>query len=367
MISVKESSFQPLIHSAAFDISLMIGPPLASGLMVFFLNRHFSGVTAVGPLLWFLLVVGIDVAHVYGSLFRTYLDPQLHDRGLLWAVPAACWFLGTLLFSLSPAFFWTALAYVAVFHFVRQQYGFAMIYSRRERGLPGFFRTLDKVTIFAVTLYPLLFWHTHLPRNFTWLINNDFIAVQSAVIGLIGQALYFLVLAAYVGKEVWILKCHGRFNTPKNLLVLGTAVSWYVGIVWLNDDLAFTLTNVVSHGIPYIALVWMYGRKNPKTSVRIAGRSLFELRLIPVYLAVLLILAYLEEGFWDGFIWKDHTPFFPTFSSLPLLQDPLLLALVVPFLALPQSTHYVFDAFLWRSTGQGSRWKEILLAPEVTK
>jgi hypothetical protein len=44
------------------------------------------------------------------------------------------------------------------------------------------------------------------------------------------------------------------FNIPKNLIIIGTLSSWFFGIVYFNNDLVFTLLNVVSHGIPYMAL-----------------------------------------------------------------------------------------------------------------
>ena len=37
--------------------------------------------------------------------------------------------------------------------------------------------------------------------------------------------------------------------------MVGTALAWGGGIVWGRSDLAFTLSNVVAHGLPYVALV----------------------------------------------------------------------------------------------------------------
>ena len=57
---------------------------------------------------------------------------------------------------LDLAVFWRALAYLAVFHFIRQQYGWVMLYRVRggERGRAG--RWLDGATVYAATLYPLI-------------------------------------------------------------------------------------------------------------------------------------------------------------------------------------------------------------------
>ncbi len=359
---------QPWIHSAAFDLSLILGPSLMACLIVLLFNKGFEQHHAVGPMAWIILVVCIDVAHVYSSIFRTYGDSDMQARSLLWLVPLLCWGFGSVLYSLGPHIFWAGLAYIAVFHFIRQQYGFAMIYARGERDYPSYFKQLDRVSIYAATIYPLVFWHTHLPRNFNWFLEGDFIGFSFPEASRIAGWIYISILVSYTIKEFWIVLQYKYFNIPRNLIVISTALSWYVGIVWLNNDLAFTLTNVVSHGIPYMALVWLYGNKNKNSkSLKLRGKSLFSLPMIPVYIGILVLLAYLEEGLWDAFVWRDHMRFFSIFSDLPIIQDRLVLALLVPLLALPQSTHYIFDAFLWRVRGKDSGWKNVLLKPLEVK
>jgi hypothetical protein len=124
--------------------------------------------------MWGVLIVGIDVAHVYSTIYRTYLDPVERSRLTSWLIllPLAAWAGGVLVYSWSAAVFWSLLAYTAVFHFVRQQYGFLMIYSRGERALPPFCGLIDRAAIYTATVGPLLYWHTHLPRRFVWFIDG---------------------------------------------------------------------------------------------------------------------------------------------------------------------------------------------------
>jgi hypothetical protein len=70
----------------------------------------------------------------------------------------------------------------------------------------------------------------------------------------------------------------------------------------------------------------------------------------------LFFLAYLEEGLWAGFIWREHLAVFKPFSYLPPLNDGGILALIVPLLSLPQSTHYVLDGFIWKVKDRSSVW-----------
>ena len=74
--------------------------------------------------------------------------------------------LGALLHTSSSQLFWRVLAYLAVFHFVRQQVGWVALYQRKEPTLSSFDLHLDRSAVYAATLWPLLWWHGHLPRAF---------------------------------------------------------------------------------------------------------------------------------------------------------------------------------------------------------
>ncbi|RYF92067.1 MAG: hypothetical protein EOO02_25250 [Chitinophagaceae bacterium] len=210
---------------------------------------------------WVLLVLLIDVAHVYSTLYRTYFDPVSYKerKALLLAIPFVGFIVGMLIYSISPLMFWRILAYVAVFHFIRQQYGFLRIYSRREKQSESS-RLIDSVTIYSATIYPIIYWHLSGPKNFNWFVEGDFIYADLPWLRSILGVVFFAILVLYLIKEIFVITKTRHFNIPKNLVVLGTSLSWYFGIVYYNGDLTFTLLNVVSHGIPYMALIWLHGR-----------------------------------------------------------------------------------------------------------
>jgi len=93
-----------------------------------------------------------------------------------------------------------------------------------------------------------------------------------------------------------------------------------------------------------------------------AGRA-FSLAFLPLFVAVPLLLAYLEEGLWDGFVWAEHPGLFPAFTALPVIRADDALVLLVPLLALPQITHYVLDGFIWRRDRAPAAWKAALRPP----
>lgn len=344
---MSRASSQPWIHSAAADCAFILAPALLATAIALLIVGAGQGDAGVSPWTWALLVIGIDVAHVYSTLYRTYLDPVERRAlsGWLIATPLAGWIAGVLLYGASAAAFWTVLAYTAVFHFVRQQYGFLMLYARAERTLPRACAFIDRATIYGATLFPLLYWHTHLPRPFAWFIDGDFLALPRWLWS-VAAPLYAALLATYLLKEFWLVRRQRHVNLPRNLLVLGTALSWYVGIIAAAGDLVFTLTNVVAHGIPYIALTCIFAHRRDQRAH--LPRSWFAAGAIPLVIALLVALAFVEEGFWDGLVWREHLALFPGFSLLPQVENASLLTLLVPLLAVPQLTHYVLDGVIWR-------------------
>ncbi len=365
---------QPWLSSAKFDIVAVIAPAFVSSLLVLIFRQQLTDSPTLPLWAWVSIVLMVDVAHVYATLFRTYLSPRALHRNatLLIAIPISCWGVGCLLYSINGLLFWRVLAYLAVFHFIRQQYGFTAIYSRKDPPEVRKYGWIDRLVVYSATIYPLLFWHTHLPRKFDWFIEGDFISGLPEVASALGFAVYVAAATIYISKELWVFKSSGFFNVPKNLLIVGTALSWWVGIITVNSDFAFTLTNVLSHGIPYMGLIWLYQRPTERKESPLSTESCAEkptalenkltacttfiLSSLPIFVAFLILLAYLEEGFWDGFVWREHSQLFNAFWHLPAIIDPTILAFLIPLLALPQSTHYVLDGFIWRVKDRSSIW-----------
>ena len=154
----------PWIYSAKFDLLAIIGPPVAVTAIVLACGNKLATISETPVWLWVLLVLGVDVAHVYSSLFRTYLDREEFQcrRTLYLTVPLLCWLVGIAIYALGgPVVFWSGVAYFAIYHFVRQQYGFLMLYRRGEPVGDLSYR-IDQAAIYLATIYPLVYWHTRL-------------------------------------------------------------------------------------------------------------------------------------------------------------------------------------------------------------
>lgn len=344
----------PFIWGARKDFAIF-GGSAALALALAALSPQLSDAGAVPTWGWVAFVLAVDVAHVHATLFRTYFDrDELAKRPAMYiALPLGCWAVGFVLHLASELAFWRVLAYVAVMHFVRQQIGWVAIYRARvgDRSLLG--RVLDDATVYAATGFPLLYWHAHLPRPFRWFVEGDFVTWPwFETVVLPAKILWAVLLVAYALRAIGQGLQKQTIAWGKHLVVGTTALTWYVGIVWTNSDFQFTVTNVIVHGLPYMALLWVYTRERalerPGTFVaRVASLG------IMAFVATLLALAFAEEMLWDRLVWHDRPSLFGgAWRGDPLL-GPLARAFIVPLLALPQSTHYVLDAVLWRRRDTG--------------
>jgi hypothetical protein len=336
------------IVSPGWDAACIWGPVWAAGLLALVVPAGAE----VGTWSWLVLVLGIDVAHVWSTLFRTYLDADWRRArpGLAWGAPAVA-AVGTVSLSwAAPAWFWTGMAWLAVFHFIRQPIGFAALY-RLVGGWPSRDREaqIERAALVAVTLGPIVWWHAHLPRPFVWFADGDFWPALPPIVGTVALAAAAVTLLGWAVARVW----GGRSNPGGDLWVVGTALAWGGGIVWGRSDLAFTLSNVVAHGLPYVALVGVAARRSAVQRGRGPGLALVGAGW-GLLVALPWTLAFLEEAAWDLLVSHEHPTLFGEADGL----TGGLLRVAVGLLAVPQVTHYLLDGWIWRFPpgGENRAW-----------
>ena len=334
------------VISRRTDLAVFAGPVVASaGIALAVRGADPDG----GVPLWaFLaLVVGCDVAHVWATLYRTYLDPEERARrpALLTVTPLACLAAGACLHAVDPLWFWRVLAYVAVFHFVRQPWGWMSLSARRAGETSRLDRRLDHAAIHAASVAPLVWWHANLPRAFDWFRTGDFVPGLPVGVGTAALVVEHAVLLAWVARQVVVVRRGRPANGGKALVLASTYLAWNGGIVWLEGDLVFTASNVLVHGVPYFALVRTWGRGRFQGSSAPVARLFRPGAWALAFYGTLFALAFLEEGLWDRLYAHERGGLFP---GPAVALDDMAAAVVAAALAVPQATHYVLDAFLWR-------------------
>lgn len=328
------------LFSAPVDLSVFLGSAMVALAALWIGSRQGYLDDKTPEWTWVSAVLLIDVAHVWATGFRTYFDRQeFLRRPILYSlVPFIGMAVGIALYSEGKLVFWRTLAYIAVFHFVRQQYGWVALYRARlsERDRVGYW--IDSGAIYMATLYPLIYWHAHLPRNFWWFLPDNFVAIPP-VVELFAAPLYWTALGLYALRSLHLWLIVRRPNPGKDIVVATTALCWYTGIVAFNSDYAFTVTNGIIHGVPYLALVYWYrfGRLASHMPRRAHAWR------VPFFLGLLWVMAYAEEMLWDRGIWHERAWLFGTSWDWGALHG-----VMVPLLALPQFTHYILDGFIWK-------------------
>lgn len=339
---IPEEPANGFIVSPGFDLLFILGPVFLSGLAALCIPDG----TELSDLGWVVLVLGVDVSHVWATLYRTYLDPdELSRRPILYLFAPLTALVGcSSLAALYPALFWRVLAYLAVFHFARQVLGIGMLYRARSgrstRDLGG---RIERAALYVVTLGPVLWWHASLPLPFEWFVPGDFVpiprwtllpvGITSGIVLTLHAAMRLSERQAAWGSDGWLL---------------GQAIVWGGGVLWARSDAAFTLGNVVAHGVPYVALVWWTSRRRwAIEGIGALSQAFFRPRYAALFVGMLLGLALLEEGLWDIFVWQERPALFGDID----LSDYALPATAI--LSVPQVTHYLLDGFLWRM-GKGN-------------
>lgn len=339
---------QPWLYKKNFELLWVCGPPFICLLFIAFLPKNLIANGSVNNFAWVVLVLMVDVGHVYSTLFKTYFDANAKTKfkTILLVIPFICFIIAFLTYQLGSIFFWRIIAYTAVFHFIRQQYGLLKIYNRKDT--TKIHTRIATFTVYLACIYPMLYWHCYGPFNFEWFTSTDFVFYRKPIFEKIGYYVFVASFITYLSSVIYQIAKFKQFNVPSFLIVFGTLISWYLGIVYFHSDFSFTLFNIICHGIPYMALVWIHTQKQNQTNNLPIVRHCFKKNYWLIFLLIPLVLAFIEEGFWDVWIWKEHEATFSIFTPLKELINPTIKQIIIPLLVVPQFTHYVLDGFIWK-------------------
>lgn len=348
------------------DLFLLFIPVWIIWIVLFFLPTNFLQ-NDVPLWIWVVFILGIDVTHVWSTIFRTYLDKEEFNnhKTVLILAPIVAFILLFGIARESVGYFWRVLAYLAVFHFMKQQYGFFAMYTAKAK-ITKYHRIFkDKWVLYFSMLYPVLFWHLS-GRNFVWFVDGDFFNTSiNFPWRIITESIYWITMLGWLIEEVLLIQKKVNIVSYGRILWLMTTLfNWYLGIVFFNSDIAFTLTNVVAHGVPYIALIIFYQLKKNSLHKTLSRRNVFS--TIFSILIISCLLAFGEEYLWDMLINREKTAFFSNIIAFPIHEiipsqfTPLLLVL----LSLPQVTHYILDGFIWKMNDANPHLKTILISKE---
>lgn len=327
------------------------------------------------------IVVFTDVAHVWSTLFRTYFNASEYTRrrALYSVLPVALFVLQVAIHWLfGEALFWTLIGYLAIYHFVKQQYGLLMVAQIRERN----FRSLnrDKRLLYALALLPICVWHCDDSRTFDWFNRSDpflfaswsDVATNTVLANVSGWDITPLLISYVAWIAVWLaffsfmasdvlfsVRERKRFPIIRALILFYSGLTWSVGVLVNHKMIGLMFLNLF-HAFPSFLIVfcsamnsWRDPAESPAVHWRDAIGRFFtgSKSRFPLYMAFLLILGALEEFLWEIFVWRDYfdeIPYVSSFFSSDGQRVSLFNSCLVSGLILPQTVHYVLDMYIWK-------------------
>eukprot|EP01043_Picozoa_sp_COSAG02_P030658 COSAG02_NODE_1970_length_10224_cov_104.344691_4_plen_273_part_00 len=178
------------------------------------------------PLWCFLpLVVLGDIMHIWATLLRTYLDTGARDkRGRLFFLsPPALLLFGFCLHAWSEVLHASFVSYVAIYHFVSQNYGFLAIYKARvgER-FNMFDYRLDYWTLMMAALGPVLIWHATPTRRFSWFgFGEEFLIRLPESYQPLLYVMYISMALGWLGRQCYVARTRSSPLNGGKLMIMG--------------------------------------------------------------------------------------------------------------------------------------------------
>lgn len=350
---MKESALNKYhwIVSPQFDLCVFLGPIIFATLISPFAYLYYPDSI---PLWAFIsIIILFDVAHVWATNYRIYFDSnEIKRRPFFYLLPIPTFFvLSYCLIIYSENIYWTILAYVAVFHFIKQPWGFVSIYKKKYKEISKLDLHFDKYMVWAAGLYPVFIWHGSPGRVFDWFNAGEsfILKLPSQIIPLL-YSLYGFGIILYILRQIYLYKKQKLLNLPKHILMFAIYLTWAIGIYMTNPIISAAFLNLF-HGIPFFAIIWLYSKNKytDQSNLYPLISKIFYNKSVFAFVGIVFVFALIEEYFWDQLIW--HT-YLPEASFIHLNFQ--LKAFFIALLSLPQIIHYWLDMFIWKMNSKNN-------------
>lgn len=351
------------LYSPIFDSFFFFSPFVATYIFVKICELYFPAIIYPenSPVWFFVFAIVFDVGHVWWTLYRGYLQNHIFSKHwrLLIGVPIFSVITLAILTSIKVPWYdpfyvpLAFLAYIAVFHFIKQQVWFVLLYGKMDENLDTMeyiSRKIDTIITWVVTGFPFLYWIMHYETvSLTWFTPWEYIFLSSIVpkTELI-WIIYVIWCILYIIFQILLIFRWVQPNPLKYLYIIGTAYIWYNGMVTYNSIIIFWFGNILLHGLNYYGIIIgsTYHNSNYGKLIQSIKKS-WILYFSMIIICSLILFGYIEEFFWNQFIWREKTIIFSDFFY-NIWYNQSILILIVSILGSIQLTHYILDRYIWR-------------------
>jgi hypothetical protein len=223
------------------------------------------------------------------------------------------------------------VAYLAAFHFIRQEYGWMKISSAFDKTLPNSIATLDKITTYTMTIVPFI-WLSRKENAGFWYEHGDVFLIPD-IIASIGLYFFWLIVFLFLFfNTIHALKTK-TLNLSKFLVFINTFFGWYVSFIFIESGWIRVLYLICHHGIPYYFIVF---RTERITQNYILLKSLGRYKYLFLYLACAIFMYFFIQL-------EDSSLIYISRKNYRFLN-----AFFYGFFLTPQLVHFMIDAFIWK-------------------
>jgi hypothetical protein len=296
------------IIGARDDLVWFIGSVVSSYAL---LVLYVSGILPLLPMVaaWAIL---IDAPHVFGTFSRTYFDrAERRERKRL--------LLGSLLF------------------FVKQHYGFMVLYKKKNNDLAAVDNALDRIFLMVAFTYPFI----------------AFVAGDAEAMSRVPEQLRFafggleriLLLATIVVGMAWLGRQIQRavqgmaLDVPKYLLLLAAVPMHWIALMTPMPQKPIALVAILTiyHNLQYHRLIWFHNKKytREETAREQHGAAAVISKRLVYYLAFGVLFGLWYQGPRQYVMSPTHAKTFWT-------------EIVTSFLWGYAFIHYYLDSKIWR-------------------
>lgn len=327
------------IFSAKKDLLLFVLPIFIGIILVYFfayINLDPENIIKIGGTIvyarisWidWLFIALLDAPHVFSTGYRVFTDSKetQRRRSLFIYLPVLVFIFLFAAFSISELWTFRAFSYLNIYHLIKQQYGWVRYSDYRSNIKEKINKTILKMSIYNLTLIPILLWHFNpsMQNQTGWIFDGDLFLYPSKYIYSALTSIHWalnLVLMLSLFSHVVLKK---RAVPMGQLIVLfSTWLAWYGGIVLkIGGNETFLLD--ILHVIPYLGLTY-FVYKDQLT-------QLFKINFITFYTPLAVLGLCLTA------IYSIYTTAIQNLST----------TLVLSFLVGISVTHYILDGYIWK-------------------
>ena len=264
----------------------------------------------------------LDAGHVYGTVWRTYLNAKEVRRLRLYLfLPIALFLIFFLWLNFSLPLLGAFVVYATIFHNIRQFFGINKWYQK----LNGQFSKASDYFVYLLCFIPFVAFHfrSFPPSEFLYYSDEGTFFHPSHLLLQITFVLYGVVLFSWIVFEFLRLKKYGDWNRSLSVLIPG--IIYGFSFISAKNEAEVVFPLVAAHGAAYFALSALALKRTQ--SYRFSS---FTTALIGFSL-VAFIFGSIEFE-WGDPLTESETPFHDLYMSLFLT---------------PLFCHYIFDMFLW--------------------